>query len=258
MLGWRITSSAGETKIGSCQRFAREDRSHEQPNDDICRDASANEISRRGLIGLTAAAGATVAFGAAPAMAQTGIAGGANSGRAADLVLVNGRIHTMDGADTVTDAVAIRGWPLHCNRRASGRNGGECGADGQPRRQDRLSRPHRTALSHRQCLQPAGLSHDPGEHDQPRRCAEGACRTAQGCAGGRMDHVAWRVSSKPVGGHQGAADPPAARSGGTGPAGLPLHAFHRPGRHQQPGQAALRRVGQDTGASEHRHGRGRR
>ena len=77
-------------------------------NGDIHRDASANEISRRGLIGSAAAAGATVVFAATRAMAQTGISGGAISGRAADLVLVNGRIHTMDGADTVTDAVAIQ------------------------------------------------------------------------------------------------------------------------------------------------------
>ena len=77
-------------------------------NDDTSRNSSASGISRRGLIGLTAAAGATAAFGAAPVMAQTGIAGGADSGRAADLVLVNGRIHTMDGASSVTDAVAIR------------------------------------------------------------------------------------------------------------------------------------------------------
>ena len=66
---------------------------------DICRDARANEISRRGLIGSAAAAGATVLFAATRAMAQTGIA---------DLVLLNGRIHTMDGAGTVTDAVAIQ------------------------------------------------------------------------------------------------------------------------------------------------------
>ena len=77
-------------------------------NGENCRNARANEISRRGLIELTAAAGATMAFGAASALAQTGIAGGASSGRAADLVLVNGRIHTMDGAGTVTDALAIQ------------------------------------------------------------------------------------------------------------------------------------------------------
>jgi len=71
-------------------------------NGENCRNARANEISRRGLIEFTAAAGATMAFGAASALAQTGIAGGA------DLVLLNGRIHTMDGAGTVTDALAIR------------------------------------------------------------------------------------------------------------------------------------------------------
>ena len=78
-------------------------------NDDTSRNSGANEISRRGLIGLTAVAGATAAFGAVPVMAQTGIAGSANSGRTADLILVNGRIHTMDNAGTITDAVAVRG-----------------------------------------------------------------------------------------------------------------------------------------------------
>lgn len=64
-------------------------------------------ISRRGLMGLTAAAGATAAFGVAPAAAQTSTPG-ATSAAQADLVLTNGRIHTMDNADTVTNAVAMR------------------------------------------------------------------------------------------------------------------------------------------------------
>lgn len=68
-------------------------------NDDVSRNASANGISRRRLMELTAAAGATAALGATPAMAQRGDA---------DIVLINGRIHTMDGAGTITDAVAIR------------------------------------------------------------------------------------------------------------------------------------------------------
>ena len=77
-------------------------------DNDAGRNSGASGISRRGLIRLTAAAGATATFRAAPAFAQTGTAVGVNPGRAADLVLINGRIHTMDGAGTVTDAVAIR------------------------------------------------------------------------------------------------------------------------------------------------------
>lgn len=76
---------------------------HEQPVE--TQDAV---LSRRGLIGLTAAAGAAAALGATPAAAQTSAPAMASPGRAADLVLVNGRIHTMDNASTVTDAVAIR------------------------------------------------------------------------------------------------------------------------------------------------------
>ncbi|MBV9560602.1 MAG: amidohydrolase family protein, partial [Bradyrhizobium sp.] len=72
-------------------------------SDENKRDANASEISRRGVMALTAAAGATAALGP-PAMAQTGAA----NARPADLVLINGRIHTMDNASTVTDAVAIR------------------------------------------------------------------------------------------------------------------------------------------------------
>jgi predicted amidohydrolase YtcJ len=69
-------------------------------NDDSSRNASA--IDRRGLFVLTA--GATAAL-ASPASAQTGAA---ISRQSADLVLTSGRIHTMDAANTVTDAVAIR------------------------------------------------------------------------------------------------------------------------------------------------------
>jgi predicted amidohydrolase YtcJ len=77
--------------------------------DDMRRNSNAAAISRRELIWLTAAAGAAATCGAAPVLAQTGAAGGANSAPAADLVLTNGRIHTMADAGTVTEAVAIRG-----------------------------------------------------------------------------------------------------------------------------------------------------
>jgi len=76
-------------------------------NDDANSKGGANAVSRRGAIALTAAAGATAALGASPAMAQTG-APGAAARPSADLVLTNGRIHTMDATGTVTNAVAVR------------------------------------------------------------------------------------------------------------------------------------------------------
>ena len=152
---------------------------------DICRDASANEISRRGLIGSAAAAGATVVFAATRAMAQTGIAGGAISGRAADLVLVSGRIHTMDGADTVTDAVAIQaGRFIAIGAQAAAM--AACGADGRLGGRTVFPGFIETTLSHRQCLQPAGyhtiLRTRPASPMCRRRLPNGArmCRQADG------------------------------------------------------------------------------
>src|SRR5262245_57005581 len=98
MLGWRIAFSPGGTKVRSFSALLGRTDPMSSRNGDIHRDARANDIRRRGLIGSAAAAGA-MAFATTRAMAQTGIA---------DLVLLNGRIHTMDGAGAVTDAVAIQ------------------------------------------------------------------------------------------------------------------------------------------------------
>lgn len=59
-------------------------------------------LTRRALLRTTCLAGAGLALGA------FGRAAGAQEG-APDLILRNGRIHTMDGSGTVADAVAIRG-----------------------------------------------------------------------------------------------------------------------------------------------------
>src|SRR5439155_13267260 len=65
-------------------------------------------ISRRQLIGASAAAGVAAAFGgpdARPAEAQRGAAAAAPDQQ---LAFVNGRIHTMDGNNTIATTVTIR------------------------------------------------------------------------------------------------------------------------------------------------------
>lgn len=71
-----------------------------------------NGLSRRQLLGAGAAAGVAAAFGL-PDAQQAAAAGQvtqapAQDSAGAELVLINGRIHTMDGNDTVVSTVTIR------------------------------------------------------------------------------------------------------------------------------------------------------
>ena len=83
-------------------------------------ESRAPRISRRALLKGTAAAGAATALGAVPGISAaaastaparaggTVVPGAPGDDGPPDLVLVNGRIHTMDGSGTVAKSVAIR------------------------------------------------------------------------------------------------------------------------------------------------------
>ena len=69
-------------------------------------------LSRKRFLATGAAAGAAVGLGATPAFATPrspeGAAGAVRNAEDEELILHNGKIHTMDGASRVVDAVAIR------------------------------------------------------------------------------------------------------------------------------------------------------
>ncbi|HUC75232.1 MAG TPA: twin-arginine translocation signal domain-containing protein, partial [Vicinamibacterales bacterium] len=71
--------------------------------------AERKDLSRRQLLGASAGAGVVAALGLPipPADAEQGAAGAAVR-TTEELVLVNGRIHTMDGNNTIVDTVSIR------------------------------------------------------------------------------------------------------------------------------------------------------
>ncbi|MFP3914457.1 MAG: amidohydrolase family protein, partial [Actinomycetota bacterium] len=84
-------------------------------------------LSRRQFLGAGAATGALAALGGSPAALAAGHGGGRGSGSrgGGDLVLVNGRIHTMDGSGTVASSVAIQdGRIVSVDRGARGGGGG--------------------------------------------------------------------------------------------------------------------------------------
>src|SRR5262245_45576660 len=62
-------------------------------------------LSRRKFLGTTA--GAAAAIGAGPVTVSGQVAGG-NAAQAQEIVLTNGRIHTMDARNTVARTVTIR------------------------------------------------------------------------------------------------------------------------------------------------------
>src|SRR6185295_14888122 len=70
--------------------------------------AKQNGLSRRQLLAASAGAGVLAALGLPPARAAGQRAGGAAGQTTEELVFVNGRIHTMDGTNTITNTVSIR------------------------------------------------------------------------------------------------------------------------------------------------------
>jgi predicted amidohydrolase YtcJ len=69
-----------------------------------------NGLSRRQLLSASAGAGVRAALGlpTAPAVAKQGASGGVAVRTTEELVFVNGRIHTMDGNNTIANTVSIR------------------------------------------------------------------------------------------------------------------------------------------------------
>jgi hypothetical protein len=70
--------------------------------------AKQNGLSRRQLLSASAGAGVLAALGLPPARAAGQRAGGVAGQTTEELVFVNGRIHTMDGNNTITNTVSIR------------------------------------------------------------------------------------------------------------------------------------------------------
>jgi predicted amidohydrolase YtcJ len=70
--------------------------------------AKQNGLSRRQLLSASAGAGVLAALGQPPARAAWQRAGGVAAQTTEELVFVNGRIHTMDGNNTITNTVSIR------------------------------------------------------------------------------------------------------------------------------------------------------
>ena len=80
-----------------------------------------------------------------------------------DVVLTNGRIHTMDARNTVASSVTIRNGRIAAvggNPPAGLRTRGSPWTNGR-------ARSHRGTRPHRQPREPAGVPHDPREHDAP-------------------------------------------------------------------------------------------
>jgi hypothetical protein len=84
-------------------------------------------LSRRQLLGASAGAGVRAALGlpTARAIAGQGASGGVAVRTTAELVFVNGRIHTMDGNNTIANTVSIRNGRFSAVGRAAPAQGPE-------------------------------------------------------------------------------------------------------------------------------------
>ena len=120
--------------------------------------------SRRRFITTAVAAGAAVAAGPAVRLSeaqQAPVTPAAGHG-SNDLVLVNGRIHTMDARATVVRSVTIRIRPHRRHRQHAA--AGCHGPPDRPARPHGGARPDRAARAHRQPGEPPRLPHHPREH----------------------------------------------------------------------------------------------
>ena len=181
--------------------------------------------SRREFFGTAAAAAAGMAI----AQGSVTLDGQAppTAAAAADetLVLVNGRIHTMDGRSTIARVVSIRNGRFITVGDAAPPN-----APGT--RVDRSGRPHRGARRHRgprphrEPRQPARLPHDPREHDVDPRDPGDARGAPARRACRPVDHVDGRLAPESVG-RAAPSDAAGARRGGVRSAGAAVRAVHR-------------------------------
>ena len=160
-----------------------------------------------------------------------------------DVVLTNGRIHTMDARNTVASSVTIR-------------NGRIAAVGGNPpsgvKVVDLRGRTVVPGLIEGH-VHIVSLANRPGYHTilenttSIREIQEALAARREERAGGPVDHVDGRLASEPVG-RASASDAQGTRRSGSRPAGPALRAIHGPGGHQQHGQEAVRR---------HRRGRAR-
>ncbi len=200
-------------------------------------------LSRRQFLGtvagtaLTVGAGpnADVVSGQAPRAA--GSAGQAPPDQT--LVLTNGRIHTMNAANTVANTVSIRNGRFVAV-------GGRAPAAGPNTRVIDLK--GRTAVpgiieAH---IHSVSLANRPGYHTilenttSIREIQEALAARRKDVPAGAVDHVDGRLASEPVG-RASPSDAAGARRSGAGSTGAALRAVHRPVRDEQPRQGVLRR-----------------
>ena len=196
-----------------------------------------DRTSRRGFLKTLGAAGATAVAGTAcaPSAQPPATGPGADVG-----VRARQRPHPHDRRARHRGRQR-RDSQRRVRERRRRRGGGGAGrARHRSRRAHRRPRAHRAAHSQREPREPAGLPHDPREHDVDSRSAGSAGRAAQGRSRGPMDHVDGRLASEPV----GRAPPPDARGARRGrarSAGVSLRALHGPVRREQPREEVLRR-----------------
>ena len=210
--------------------------------------------SRRQFLGTAAGTALVVAGRPAISFGQTTAIPPAGQ---PDVILTNGRIHTMDARNTVATVVSIRNGRIQTvGNRAPGR--GPLHAGHRSARPDGDPRHHRRPRSQRQPGEPSRLPHHSREHDVDSGDPGSARRAAEGGAGRAVDHFDGRMAPEPVG-RAPPSDAAGARRGGSGSAGPSLREIHRSVRDQQSGQGILRcRRCRSAGASERREGERRR